>query len=364
MALLGLLALGCGSARPVDGRPCASAAACEQIHPAGIADPASPDFHGTLLRDGGWNVPTCATCHGADFAGGTSGKSCLRCHADGPTACTVCHAQPPQTGAHAAHARKFACSACHVQPQHWDDVGHLFASNGSVIARARVTVPYDGTRCSNNACHGAATPAWRGGPAEATCGSCHGIPPANHASNRCGDCHGRVADNGARIVDDTLHVDGKVSLGDDSGTCLACHPTPGGAHASHTQALHALRGPLGCTECHVVPAALSSPGHIDQPRAPVFPPGSGSLARANGAQPGWDGTRCSGTWCHGEAAPTWAPGNGAATCGSCHAIPPVDGAHAGVTSLADCARCHPTTMNASGALLVGGTHLDGVVDAP
>jgi hypothetical protein len=34
-----------------------------------------------------------------------------------------------------------------------------------------------------------------------------------------------------------------------------------------------------------------------------------------------------------------------------------------VTSLADCARCHPATMNASGSLIVGGKHLDGVVDA-
>ena len=363
MALVGLLAVGCGAARPVDdGRPCASASACEQIHPDGIADPASPDFHGTLLQSTGWNFATCQKCHGTDFAGGTSGKSCLKCHADGPTGCTVCHDQPPATGAHLAHARKYDCTSCHVKPTSYSDVGHLFAADGSVMTRARVTVAWDGTRCSNTYCHGDATPAWNGGPGEATCGSCHGVPPTNHASNRCGDCHGRVADNSAHIVGDALHADGKVSLGDDGGTCLSCHPTPGGAHLSHAQAPHELRGPIGCTECHVVPTAVDSPGHIDHPTVQVFPPGSGMLARAGGAQPSWNGATCSGTYCHGDATPTWVPGNGAASCGSCHAIPPATSAHAGVTSLADCSRCHPATMNASGGLIVGGKHLDGVVD--
>ena len=185
---------------------------------------------------------------------------------------------------------------------------------------------------------------------------------ANHAINRCGECHTRVANDQRQIIDDSLHVDGKVSLGDDSGTCLACHPNPGGAHASHTQALHALRGPLGCSECHAVPTMVTSPGHIDHPTPQLFPPGSGPLAFTGGAQPTWDGTSCSGTYCHGDATPTWVPGNGAASCGSCHGIPPADSAHTGVTSLADCARCHPTTINASGALIVGGTHLDGVID--
>jgi predicted CxxxxCH...CXXCH cytochrome family protein len=356
MALVGLLLAGCGAARPVDGRRCASAAACEAIHPAGIADPSSADFHGALLQASGWNLATCAECHGADFAGGTSGRSCLTCHQSGPTACSVCHGAPPATVAHVAHARKYDCTACHKKPSTWSEPGHL----GS---RAQVTVPYDGARCSKTYCHGDATPAWNGGPGEAACGSCHGVPPANHASARCGDCHGRVADNQQRIVGETLHADGKVSLGDDSGSCLACHPTPGGAHASHTQALHEIAAPIGCSECHVVPTALDSPGHIDQPSAPVFPPGSGMLARTGGATPSWDRTRCSGTYCHGDATPTWVAGNGAASCGACHAIPPADAAHAGVASLTACARCHPTTMNATGALIVGGTHLDGVVNA-
>ena len=280
-----LLAGGCGSARPLDGKRCASAADCNAIHPAGIADPTSSDFHAQLFKLDGDKLNDCTTCHGADLMGGSSGKSCMRCHDDTTSSCTVCHGQPPATGAHVAHVRKYDCTACHVKPTGWTDVGHIFAADGRRLPKVPVTQSYDGTRCSGTYCHGDATPAWNGGPAEATCGSCHKIPPPSHASNQCGSCHPRVANSQQQIIDDTLHVDGKISLGDDGGTCLSCHPSPGGAHQSHTQALHALRGPLGCTECHVVPTSVTSPGHIDHPTPQVFPPGSGMLARTGGAMP-------------------------------------------------------------------------------
>ena len=359
----GALLAGCGSARPFDGRRCTSAESCLQIHPDGIADPESADFHGHLFTDGGDKLGDCTACHGKDLTGGTSGKSCMRCHDDSTSSCTVCHGQPPATGAHQRHVPKYDCTACHVKPTGWTQVGHIFAADGTRLPHAPTTVSFDGTRCSGTYCHGDATPAWNGGAAEATCGSCHRIPPSTHALDRCGDCHGRVANNQKMIIDDALHADGKISLGDDKGTCQSCHPSPGGAHASHTQALHSLRGPLGCTECHLVPSSVTSPGHIDHPTPQVFPAGSGPLAFTGGAVPVWDGMTCSGTYCHGNATPTWVPGNGAASCGACHAIPPSTAAHAGITSLAQCAACHPTTMNASGAIIEGGTHLDGTVDA-
>src|SRR6185295_4539864 len=107
------------------------------------------------------------------------------------------------------------------------------------------------------------------------------------------------------IKDHSLHLDGKLSLGDDSGTCQACHPSPGGAHTAHLTALHKLRGPIGCEECHNVPAAVTSPGHIDHPEgAIVFPAGSGALSRTSGLTPAWDraGGECSNVWCHGGSA--------------------------------------------------------------
>ncbi len=391
LALLVLLAAGC-SARPIaDVKRCASAAACEMVHPPGIAQPSSPDFHGKLIQSTGWNFATCQICHGNDFAGGTSGQSCLTCHPSaegGPTGCTTCHAIPPTTGAHAAHTPKYACSQCHVVPTAYTDIGHLFTSTGKVITSATVTFgplaaqggvtpAWDGISCANTYCHGSAKPNWNGGPSQALCGSCHAIPPADHKSARCADCHVRVANNQAQIIGPSLHVDGLISLGDDSGTCQACHPTAGlsGAHTSHLTAAHALRGPLACLDCHLVPALLTSPGHIDQPFVQVFPVGWSGLGNSDGALSTWDAatTTCSSTYCHGNGVtlgadrapnilrtPNWTPGNGAATCGACHGIPPVDSAHVPPLGLTDCVRCHATTMNAQGGLIAGGTHLDGI----
>ena len=43
------------------------------IHRGGILDPASGDFHGRLLREKKYAFGVCQDCHGADFAGGSSG---------------------------------------------------------------------------------------------------------------------------------------------------------------------------------------------------------------------------------------------------------------------------------------------------
>src|SRR5262249_39242545 len=151
-------AIGCGQARPIAETPrCPREAACIKIHAAGISDPGSPDFHGTLIESLGWNFGVCRQCHGDDLAGGTSGKSCLTCHAagqGGPTGCTTCHGQPPLSGAHALHGR-FDCSECHVKPAVYTDVGHLFRSDGSVINEAQVTF-------GALARVGAASPSWDG----------------------------------------------------------------------------------------------------------------------------------------------------------------------------------------------------------
>jgi predicted CxxxxCH...CXXCH cytochrome family protein len=366
--IVATLLAGCADPRAVDGtRRCATAADCEAIHPPGIADPASADFHGALVPALGWNLASCATCHGADFAGGKSGKTCLKCHDGGPTACTTCHALPPATGAHAAHG--YACSECHVMPATWDAPGHLFDGHGGVIARAQVTLgpiaasggatpTWDGERCSNTYCHGSAAPAWNGGPSEAPCGSCHAVPPADadHVNPRCSECHGRVVDDAKHIVGAALHANGIVNVGDDSGTCLTCHPSPGAAHAAHTTAAHRIAAPIGCATCHRVPASLHDPGHIDHPRAIVFPDGPAL----------WDATtgQCSNVECHGATTPSWT--GPPVVCGSCHGVPPGDAPHTPAMRLQDCASCHARSIDASGQLLVppGGKHLDGVVDAP
>ena len=397
LAFVATFLVGCSTARPVDEtRRCATESACATVHPPGIADPLSPDFHAQLIVATAWDLDRCTQCHGKDFGGGISGKSCLSCHSDGPTACTTCHGQPPATGAHPGHTR-FPCAACHPTPTQWTDVGHLFRADGSVIAQpqltfgalaltANATPSFDGASCDGTYCHGSTLadpaarttrPAWRGDPAGGACGSCHGLPPASHQNPRCSECHGRVVDASGAIVNAALHVDGKLSLGDDSGSCTACHPSPGGAHASHTAGTHRIARPLDCTECHLVPAAVGSAGHIDHERAEVFPAGSGALARTSQAAPSWDRAQqtCSDVYCHGggkllaadgaatiDRTPAWTAGSGAAVCGACHGVPPKDLAHAPTLTLSDCHLCH-RTVDANGSLNVA-THLNGIIDGP
>jgi predicted CxxxxCH...CXXCH cytochrome family protein len=368
------------------GAACKLAYSDSPLHEGGLMNPADPDFHGQLLHDEGWDFALCQKCHGDDFAGGTSKKSCLGCHAEGPTACGTCHAKQPATKAHPAHTARFACSECHVVPARWDAPGHIRNPDGSVdeapaevtlgaLAARDLTPPrrpgpprYDPAsgRCDNVYCHGggwndaAAThpsPVWtKVGQGQAACGSCHGQPPEGHGpSTACASCHPTRAE---------AHLDGAVEVGDGSGSCTACHGAPpaSGAHRQHVFA-SALRGPIPCNECHLVPATVAAIGHIDSdlPAEVTF----GALASARGAMPTWDTAagRCAGTYCHGSATPVWTRlDQGEAACGTCHGVPPASPAHAPTLTLRDCHTCHAGSVDGFGNILTNGGHLDGNVD--
>jgi predicted CxxxxCH...CXXCH cytochrome family protein len=365
------------------------------IHPAGILDPASEDFHGRELERRDWDFAICAKCHGDDFAGGIARKSCVGCHAEGPTACTTCHGTGPTSNAHVVHrdAGQLACSECHVVPKTWDAEGHL--RRGGVAdpppaevtfgARAGLTIDpgdraappsYRDGSCSNVYCHGdvlhaaggtAPQPRWDDPAAPGACDRCHGAPPPSHAQDRCATCHPAAAP----------HIDGVVQVGRTSG-CAGCHgdatsPAPPvdlaggtfttalgvGAHRAHLAVPSGLRGPIACATCHLVPLEVGDPGHIDSP-----------LPAEVTAQLGWDrGTQaCANAWCHGAARPVWTTTGGAA-CGTCHGIPPATAGHSPTMTLATCAACHPQTVDAAGAILLtpgpdgaASTHMNGAVD--
>jgi predicted CxxxxCH...CXXCH cytochrome family protein len=397
------VAAGCAAER--DGRDAGTASG---IHAPGILDPDSPDFHGRLLERLDWSFSLCGSCHGADLGGGAA-PSCTTCHADGPTSCTTCHALPPDSGAHAAHAgggpmaRRWDCGECHRVPARWDDDGHILSGGRTDPAPAEVVMaglaaatpqpaaragppvydPDTGT-CRNVLCHGDALagggaavtePRWTAtGQGQAACGSCHGAPPADHGGGSgpgayaCAVCHPASAP----------HIDGAIAVGRQPG-CGGCHggdsgaPPPDlsgetsteavtvGAHQSHLAATHGLRGPLACGDCHLVPAAVDSPGHLDSPApAEVLP----AL--------GWDrgAATCSTAWCHGASAPRWTRVDvGEAACGTCHGIPPADGVHDPSLPLSACAGCHPATVDEYGNIRRSGPpgaetseHIDGDLD--
>ena len=412
-----------------------------------------------------------------DRSGGPAGKSCFACHVEGPTGCDTCHgtllsfAPPPAldnsvattrrgVGAHRIHLgggpsleKPIACEECHVVPTHWQDVGHIFDAAGNVDPSPTEVVfgaaanqslegleflrfgppAYDSVNgsCQNVYCHGGALgdtgnedPKWTGGGEEqARCDGCHKTPPsATHASGLtladCANCHGLVVDS--RVVDETLgfvspelHLDGRLSLGDGSETCSACHggadnaapPTsvsgetssdePAvGAHQSHIRG-GAFTGPMDCSVCHVIPdgthflEAVMAPGHIDTVGpAEVFPGRRSSwiLAGADNATPTYEPTAntCTTVYCHGGGAANesdsaagiirtldWTDvGNNTVVCGGCHGLPPNTPSHLqsmGTTPITveNCYLCHSPSIDDTGAIQFrpdgSAWHIDGEV---
>lgn len=320
---------------------------CTDCEVQGVHRAGYDRVHAQDLAARGYDLETCQGCHGNNFGGNDNAPSCLSCHEKGPTACDTCHENPPTTAAHPAHrAQGLTCMECHVTPTNWD--GH--ASGRPISGPAQVTHPsWDGTKCTNAYCHGNAQPRWNGGPQEAACGSCHGVPPPSHARSECAECH-----------KEGKHVDGKLDVG---MTCTSCHSSPPstGAHVAHmTGGFFSL--PIACSECHQVPNTVTDVGHIDSP-APaeiMF----GSIATARGANPTWNGQSCSDVSCHGPLQPAW---NGTAEesayCAGCHGLPPTTSSHNSGMTIFDCVSCHAQSVTQFGGIRVGtGKHVNGVID--
>lgn len=337
------------------------------IHGGGVHDPDSPEFHGREAEANFWDLGACSRCHGEDFAGGVVEVSCRGCHdaAEGPGACDTCHGSVPGTAAHPVHVAQWPCEKCHEVPRSWDDPGHVVDDPGHPAEA--FGFDQDSGRC-DVACHGEQRPRWTGGPDEAPCGSCHGVPPPGHVWDFCAGCH----------PTDERHADGVVQVGRTDG-CDGCHGDDGdpappvdvhlnqvttargvGAHRSHVRALHRISGAIACEACHVVPRSVTAAGHIDTP------PPAEVVTTA-----GWNpesGTCANG--CHGAARPRWtAVGEGEIACGTCHGVPPPTPPHEPGMSITMCATCHSATVTTFGSIIVSGPpdsltsrHINGVVD--
>ena len=141
---------------------------------------------------------------------------------------------------------------------------------------------------------------------------------AELGSNPCASCHGSASRAGDPLTQAAppVDVDGNVDR-----TAIGV-----GAHQVHLVAT-ARHAAVPCIECHIVPEANHSEGHIDSalPAEVIF----GPLASLDERQPAYDPAlhTCTDTWCHGPSppdprpSPEWTAAIGL-DCTGCHGIPP------------------------------------------
>jgi predicted CxxxxCH...CXXCH cytochrome family protein len=133
-----------------------------------------------------------------------------------------------------------------------------------------------------------------------------------------------------------------------------------GAHRAHVVVAATWHRQVVCSDCHVVPATVGAPGHIDGDNKAEL-----TFSMIAGTNASWNGTTCTVS-CHGSAAfggtkptPTWTLVDGTqSTCGSCHGAPPPP-PHPANTA---CATCHPTMEIGSLTFRDPASHINGKVD--
>jgi predicted CxxxxCH...CXXCH cytochrome family protein len=370
--------------------PHTASTSCESCHEGYTATTVNAATHldGTVQSAGaahaaGWATPTqhgyaananlasCRACHGASLDGGTSGVSCNTCHGGTSawqSSCTFCHgdatrasnqAAPPvgtqgetatttvAVGAHAKHlsggaiGAAVACTECHLVPAGIAHVDGTAAVTFGAGARRDGAAPaWNGTGCASTYCHGATisggtnkTPSWTGGAPQASCGTCHGVPPpAPHTtSTSCESCHEGYT---ATTVNAATHLDGAVQVQAGGGHAAGwADPAQHGHEANRA-------GLAGCKSCHGADLA-----------------GGSSLVSCNACHGGtaWQ-TSC--TFCHGGGA---SPAPPVDTQGRSVATNVSVGVHAShvattISTPIGCGECHPAR---SGNVVADVAHLDG-----
>ena len=298
-------------------------------HPEGWTGASSENFHGLFVLEGAGKAENCATCHGDDNRGGTSGVSCFG---------SGCHAVYP-------HPKGFA------------DTGSGNFHAGLIAEQ----LAWDITGCQT--CHGQDY-AGKGTP-EKNCLTCHNQQDGPEA---CNTCHGGL--QGAPPPD-------LLGRTNPSFQTVGAHETHLGPQEWTTALTPA------CAQCHTVPLTYADPGHLDT--VPVQAELAFKLiATQNGlVTPVWDpatGT-CGNVYCHGafsfprsESANSWGytaeaitgsnpvlrwtdVGTMQAACGTCHGLPPEG--HIPATT---CNGCHPRVFDADFNLVDKSLHINGRVD--
>jgi predicted CxxxxCH...CXXCH cytochrome family protein len=304
----------------------------------------------------------CRVCHGEDYSGGTSGKSCLNegCHTlpGGPEACGTCHGIPPTED----HPASDLCYLCHGQviDANQNIINDSLHIDGIVEVQIEGNHPFGPPYVANHtgylriqlfplevcqACHG---DDYSGGVSDVSCLTCHTFAGGPEA---CNTCHGNFLGDPSEPANQAPPLDvARNTTTDSIGV---------GAHQTHLLGGIYTDG-IVCSSCHVIPDAWDSPGHIESGPAELDFSG---LSVEGEADPMWDrqSQDCSDTYCHRPGVPIWTIVDGTqAACGDCHTIPPPS-PHPNAT-LDECYNCHSRVINETGTIIDTHLHLDGTVE--
>ncbi|HXX64012.1 MAG TPA: CxxxxCH/CxxCH domain-containing protein [Bacteroidota bacterium] len=329
-----------------------------QVHPAVWGTtPADPGFHGRALSQTqpAWNDANCRVCHGGNYAGGTSGISCFKCHPAYPHAVTFAGPAGHQGYLMTTLFQLPSCQTCH----------------GSSFTGGTITT----VSCESSGCHADASGV---GKPPTTCNTCHGVFRA------------AASLTGSALL---LSAAPPRDVAGDSASSA-----PGvGAHQKHL-----VTGTTGnsvkCQECHTVPNAYNDPGHIGIPPTQVVAfndtlarliTGDGSLIPAPSFNPAT--VTCANVYCHGNwrltkasaptiaqavfadtatimvganESPVWTGGAAQAQCFSCHGVAPNKYTPIGHQDfdLTACYLCHGDVVDQNGNISNRAKHINGMID--
>lgn len=267
--------------------------------------------HATVGHPAGWSASSqhgvtaeldfaaCKACHGQTYQGGSAATTCYQCH-NGPgldhpapswvvlahktaalsdsVICRKCHGADYLGG-----GSHIACKSCHMEDR---TKVHMLAWYPDVQVNHRSYANANGAAsCANLSCHGTTlTGVALSGP---SCSSCHTWP---FTSASCGTCHGLPP----------------------AGTAF---PDTAGRHAAHT----VLGSYINCATCHSGAGsgtALHQNGISDVINDTTYNAESGAASFNAAAD------TCSNVSCHGgQTTPNWLTGTISVNtqCTSCHA---------------------------------------------
>lgn len=324
-----------------------SQVSCSRCHDAypHSADWAEPARHGAAAD--GEGISTCRSCHGDDLRGGSSSVSCFRCHASFPhggapdqpwngtghgryinehaiSECQACHGADYLGGASQRSCKREGChpSFPHSTVSDWD----TYAGHGRYVDEP----PRSGNTSECQICHGSNLTRVLDGQ---NCFSCHpsyphqgtdsvqwrsfeghGVYTLGHSNTECASCHGADFRGGAR----------------GNPSCYSCHVSyphtagwsgPAGTPQGHGSYVNA-NSTASCAtlRCHgvgLVPTPDVTRGtNCNACHTAAYPHAAGFRdGRLHGSPARADITRCKS--CHGsglDRAPT-----GYQSCVQCHA---------------------------------------------